>query len=153
MRWITREQVRVGRLGCAWLIQRFIDHNAEFTTVPGDQVLGEAQRLGATPFHADGAELATRGPQSSFEVLLETYTLTGDPALVLLGKIVGTADVKESPWRQAEGPGLKALTEGILVAHPDDAARIRAGAAVFDDLYAYCQEMVRRGKPDGLFAS
>jgi len=29
MRWITRERIRVGRIGCAWLITRFADPAAE----------------------------------------------------------------------------------------------------------------------------
>jgi hypothetical protein len=28
---------------------------------------------------------------------------------------------------------------------------LAAESVVYDVLYAYCQEMVRRGKPDGLF--
>ena len=144
MQWITREQVRVGRTGCAWLIQRFVDPQAEFLFAPGDRVVAEAKERGATPFHADGAELATRGTQSSFEVVMERYGLTGDAALVLLSQIVNTADVKDGPYRRPEGPGLKAITEGILTLYPTDAARLNAGAAVFDALYAYCQESVRR---------
>jgi hypothetical protein len=151
VKWMTREQVRVGRMGCAWLIRRFIDPAAEFTFAPGSEVMAEAARTGATPFHAEGAELAQRGDLSSFEVMLEHYQLTGDGALTLLGKIVGTADVKGGRWNQPEGPGLKAATEGILVAQPDDAARLEAGAALYDALYAYCQEMVKRGRPNGMF--
>ncbi|HLJ80824.1 MAG TPA: chromate resistance protein ChrB domain-containing protein [Ktedonobacterales bacterium] len=56
----------------------------------------------------------SNGRWSVFEVLLEAYNLTSDPALMLLGKIVGTADVKDSPWKQPEGPEPKAFTEGIL---------------------------------------
>ncbi|MGZ3667109.1 MAG: hypothetical protein ACXVDA_21795 [Ktedonobacterales bacterium] len=52
--------------------------------------------------------------------------------------------MKDGPYRRPEGPGLKAITEGILALYPADAARLNAGAAVFDALYAYCQESVRR---------
>jgi hypothetical protein len=145
MQWITSEQVRVGRTGCAWLIERFVDPQAEFLFVPGAQGLSEASRLGATPFHVEGAELAARGDQSSFEVVMAKYGLTNDPALALLGKIVNTADVKGSQAQRPEGPGLKAITEGFLALFPTDAARIEAGGAVFDALYAYCQQMVARG--------
>jgi len=143
MRWITREQVKVGRMGCAWLIRRFIDPEAEFLFVPGD-VLGEAERLGATAFHVPGSESARQGDVSSFEMMLRRYDLTGDPALVLLGQIVGTADVHTSPWQRPEGPGLKAAAEGIRLFYPDDPARLDAGAALFDALYAYCQHTVKR---------
>jgi len=96
MKWITKEHIRVGRMGCAWLIQRFVDPAAEFVFLPGGQLHAEAERLGATLFHAEGAELARRGDISSFEVLLEHFGLAGDPALALLGRIVNTADIKQS---------------------------------------------------------
>ena len=150
MKWMTREQVRVGRMGCAWLIVRFIDSGAQFLFAPGD-VSAAAADQGATAFHVPGSETARQGDRSSFEVMLDRYHLTGDPALVLLGKIVGTADVANSPWHQPEGPGLKAATEGIRAAQPDDAARLAAGAALFDAFYAYAQEAIKRGRPNGLF--
>ena len=40
-----------------------------------------AERLGATLFHAEGAELARRGDVSSFEVVMQHYGLANDPAL------------------------------------------------------------------------
>lgn len=150
MQWMTREQVRVGRMGCAWLITRFIDPAARFLFATGD-VTAEAARLGATAFHVPGSETARQGERSSFEVMLDRYHLTSDLALVLLGKIVGTADVANSPWHQPEGPGLKAATEGIRTAQPDDAARLAAGASLFDSFYAYAQEAIKRGRPNGLF--
>ena len=151
MKWVTREQVRVGRMGCSWLIRRFIDPEAEIIFVPRERVLPAAEELGATAFHEAGTGLGKSGDKSSFEVMLEAYNLTGDPALVLLGKIVGTADVPTSPWQQPEGPGMKALTEGILAAYPTDDERIDAARGAFDAFYAYCQEMQKRKMPDGMF--
>ncbi len=31
MKWITRENVKVDRVACPWLIRRFVDPDAEFT--------------------------------------------------------------------------------------------------------------------------
>jgi hypothetical protein len=149
MKWITRERIKVGRIGCAWLIKRFVDPEAEFFFVPGGQLQAEAERLSTTPFHVDGSGLERQGHTSSFEVVLERYGLTGDPALVLLGRIVNTADIKQSPYGQPEGPGLRAITDGLLLLHADDHALNEAGGRVYDALYAYCQDMIRRGKPHG----
>ncbi|MEN9938850.1 MAG: hypothetical protein RLZZ387_5429 [Chloroflexota bacterium] len=146
MHWITRERVRVGRIGCAWLITRFIDRDAELHFVPGAQLEAEAARLGATIFHEHGSELARKGDVSSFEAVLARYDLTGDPALVLLGQIVNTADIKTSPYRRPEGAGLKAVTDGLLVLHEDDRALCEAGFRVYDALYAYCEEQIRLGR-------
>jgi hypothetical protein len=144
MRWITRDHVKVGRMGCAWLIRRYIDTDAEFLFAPGNTVLAEGETLGATAYHVPGSETQRQGDRSSFEVMLERYDLTGDPALVLLGKIVGAADVHTSPWQRPEAPGLKAATDGILAFYPDDPARLVAAAALFDAFYAYCQQTATR---------
>lgn len=50
VRWITRERPRIDRVACPWLIQRFVDPEAEFLYVPAGRVLEEAARLEATPF-------------------------------------------------------------------------------------------------------
>jgi hypothetical protein len=147
MRWITRDHVKVGRMGCAWLIRRFIDPDAEFLFATGKAVLADAERLDAIAYHVPASDSERQGDKSSFEVMLERYHLADDPALVLLGKIVGTADVHASPWQRPEGPGLKAATDGILALYPDDPARLAAAAALYDAFYAYCQQVVSRGQP------
>lgn len=144
MRWVTREQVRVGRMACAWLIQRFIDHDAEIVTVPGPEVIPTAERTSATPFHAHGVALKRQGDRSSFEVMLAAYHLEADPALALLGQIVNTADVHPSPFNRPEGAGLKAISDGFTALFATDDERLRAGAQVFDGLYRYCQQAVAR---------
>jgi hypothetical protein len=138
-------------MGCAWLIKRFVDPAAEFAFLPSSQLHAEAERLSATLFHAEGAELARRGDMSSFEVVLEHFGLADDPALVLLGRIVNTADIKQSRFRQPEGYGLRAIADGLTLQYTDDHALNQAGARVYDALYAYCQDMIRRGKPEGAF--
>ena len=152
MNWITKEHIRVGRMGCAWLIKRFVDPEAEFAFLPTSQLRAEAERLGATLFHAEGAELTRRGDVSSFEVVIEHFGLVGDLALALLGRIVNTADIRQSPFKQPEGYGLRAIADGLALQYDDDHALNEAGARVYDALYAYCQDMIRRGKPHGAFA-
>ncbi|GIK43819.1 MAG: hypothetical protein BroJett011_76520 [Chloroflexota bacterium] len=84
----------------------------------------------------------------------QKYKLTGDPALVLLGKIVNGADTDNVLWQQPEGPGLEAVAEGFRhLGYPDDHAINTAEWIVYEALYAYCQEMIRQGKPNGAFRS
>lgn len=144
MRWITRERPRVGRIGCAWLIRGFIDPEAEFFFASGAAIRGEAERLGATMFHVEGAELARQGQRSSFEVVIDSFQLAGDPALDLLAQIVNTADVAGGPYGRPEGPGLKAILDGLLHLHHDDHAVLEAGMAIYAALYAQCRAVVRR---------
>ena len=152
MKWITREKVKVDRVACPWLISKFIDRDAQFYFVPAHQVTSEAERLGATPFDVSGAELGHRGKECSFETILKKYNLRGDPALVLLGKIVNGADTDNSLWHQPEGPGLKAIAAGFgHLGFKDDHEINAAEWIVYDALYAYCREMVGRGKLEGEF--
>jgi hypothetical protein len=154
MKWITREHVKVDRVACPWLIRHFVDKEAQFLFVPADQVSEVAQREGATPFDVKDAELGHHGQECSFEAILKRYGLTGDPALVLLGKIVNGADTDNTLWRQPEGAGLQAIAEGFRhLGYRDDHEVLAHEFIVYDALYAYCQAMVRAGKPDGAFTS
>jgi hypothetical protein len=147
MKWITRERVKVDRVACPWLIRKFVDPQAEFLFVPGDKVLAEAARLGATPYDVPGVELGHHGKECSFEAILKKYNLGRDPALALLARIVNGADTDNSLWNQPEGPGLNAIAEGFRhLGYKDDLELNRAEWIVYDALYAYCQEMIRRGK-------
>ena len=152
MNWITRARVKVDRVACPWLIRKFVDPDAEFFFVPADQVMAEAERLGAVPFDAKDVELGHHGQECSFEAILKKYDLTGNPALVLLGKIVNGADTDNTLWNQPEGPGLEAIAEGFRhLGYADDHAVNAAEWIVYDALYAYCQEMVRQGRLNGAF--
>ena len=152
MKWITREKVKVDRVACPWLIKKFVDKEAEFYFVPADQVAKEAERLGAIPFDAPGVELGHHGQECSFEAVLKKYNLTSNPGLVLLGRIVNGADTDNTFYRQPEGPGLNAIAEGFRhLGFGDDQEINAAEWIVYDALYAYCQEMIRRGKPEGAF--
>ncbi len=155
MKWITRERVKVDRVACPWLIKKFVDPQAEFVFVPADQVMSEAERLGATPYDVKGVELGHHGQECSFEAILKKYQLTtGNPALVLLGRIVNGADTDNTLYRQPEGPGLEAIAEGFRhLGYQNDHEVNAAEWIVYDALYAYCQEMVRQGKSDGDFKS
>src|SRR6266566_4910213 len=152
MKWITREKVKVDRVACPWLIKKFVDKDAEFVFVPGEKVMAEAKRLDAIPYDVKDVELGHHGKECSFEAILKKYKLTGDPALVLLGRIVNGADTDNTLYHQAEGPGLEAIAEGFRhLGFQDDHEQNAAEWIVYDALYAYCQEMVRQGKHDGAF--
>src|SRR5260370_42481173 len=145
MKWITRERVKVDRVPCPWLIKKFIAPQAEFLFVPADQVMEASRREGAVPFDVPGVEFGHHGKECSFDALVKKYQLDRDPALVLLAKIVNGADTDNTLWNQPEATGLNAIAEGFRrLGYKDDREIIRAEAIVYDALYAYCQEMVRR---------
>jgi hypothetical protein len=152
MKWITRANVKVDRVACPWLIRKFVDEVAEFHFVTADQVMSEAERLGAIPYDVKGIELGHHGTECSFEAILKKYGLTDDQALALLGKIVNGADTDNTLWNQPEGAGLQAIAEGFRhLGFKDDHEINTAEWIVYDALYAYCREMVRQGKLNGAF--
>ena len=126
MKRITRERVKVERVACPWLIKHFVDKDAEFVFVPPDKVMDEAKRLDAIPYDVKNVELGHHGKECSFEAILKKYKLTGDRALVLLGKIVNGADTDNTLYQQPEGPGLEAIAEGFRhLGYKDDHAQCR----------------------------
>src|SRR5437899_10418037 len=119
MKWITRERVKVDRVACPWLIKKFVDKNAEFVFVPTDKVMAEAKRLDAIPYDVKDVELGHQGKECSFEASLKKYKLTGDPALMLLGRIVNGADTDNTLYQQPEGPGLALLWQILSICRHD----------------------------------
>ncbi len=152
MKWVTRERVKVDRVACPWLIKKFVDRQAEFLFVPAEKVTETAEREGAIPYDVPDVELGHHGKECSFEAIVKKYNLTADPALTLLAKIVNGADTDNTLWRQPEAAGLNAIAEGFRHLGFKNDHEINATEwVVYDALYAYCQEMVRRGKRDGAF--
>jgi len=138
MKWITRARPKTDRIACPWLISRFIDPGAEILYVPADQVLQEAQRQDAISFDAPGARYTHRGGKCTFEVLIEDYQLSDNPALARLANIVHAADIAEDLGTDPAGPGLLAIGLGGLDVEKDDQQLLRRGSFVYDALYAWC---------------
>jgi hypothetical protein len=115
--------------------------------------MDEAKRHDAIPYDVKNVELGHHGKECSFEAILKKYKLTDNSALVLLGKIVNGADTDNTLYHQVEGAGLEAVAEGFRhLGYKDDHAQNAAEWIVYDALYAYCQQMAKQGKPNGMFA-
>jgi hypothetical protein len=144
MKWITREDAKVDRIACPWLIRRFVDRDAEFLFVPSGEVMKVAEREGAIPFDVKGAELGHVDGRCSFESILLKYNLSSDPALSRLAKIVHAADIASDLQTSTEGPGLKAIAHGFsLLFGLDDAKKLALEFPLYDALYAWCQKQVQ----------
>ena len=145
MKWVTRENAKVDRIACPWLIRRFIDPEAEFLYVPAGDVLDVAARESATAYDVPGVDLGHEDGRCSFESILLKYRLTRDPALVALGRIVHAADVAADIGTAPEGAGLKAIAHGFaLIWKQDDHRKIELESPLYDALYDWCQEQVNR---------
>lgn len=142
MKWVTRARPKVDRVACPWLIKRFIDPKAEILYLPSDEVMPVADREGAIPFDVSDVELGHHGLECSFDAILKKYKLS-DPALIRLAVIVRGADT-EAKDLTPESRGLEAIAEGFRLAYDDDHELLENEMPVYDALYAYCQELVRR---------
>lgn len=142
MKWITRQNIKVDRIACPWLIRRFIDPNAEFQFVPEKEVLKVAARSEAVPFdmprnpelkftHHDGL--------CTFEVLIREFDLK-DAALNRLAKIVHGADLAGEEHVAPEAAGLRAIAEGFAALEIKDQERLQRGFQIYDALYAWCSK-------------
>jgi hypothetical protein len=132
MKWVTWENVGVDRMGCAWLIKRFIDPEAEFLFVaPSEGSLPDA----AEPFDIPGARLSHHGGHASFHTIVREYGLD-DPILRRIAQMVDEADVTQEVMVEPAAPGLDLICRGIRLTSPDDQVAIERGRLIYDALYA-----------------
>jgi hypothetical protein len=121
MKWVTREHPKIDRIACPWLIQRFIDRDAEFLYVPGNEVL----------------KVGHVGEMCSFDAFLAKYRLD-DPALRKLAAIVRGADTSRFDLTP-QSAGLHAISLGLSMNFADDHEMLRHGLVMYDALYAWCR--------------
>ena len=132
MKWVTRENIGVDRMGCAWLILRFIDSDAEFKFVPAGQTpLPE----GYEPFDIPGVRLTHRRGHCTFHTMLREYKLN-DPLLQRIASMIDEVDVAQDVMVEPVATGLDFLCQGIRCISSDDHTALERGRMLYDALYA-----------------
>ena len=140
MRWATRAGPHVDRTGCAWLIKRFIDPEAEFVFVSDpDEVPADA-----TPFDIRGAELSHHEGGCTFETILRRYELD-DPVLWRIGEVIHEADLEDDRFDAPEAPGLDALMRGLSMVRTDHEV-LDVSGPLYDGLYEYFKRATLMGR-------
>ena len=135
MKWVTREKVKVDRVACPWLIQKFIDPAAEFIFLPPDTDWTKVRD--GVVFDVPNCELGHHGEEVSFDAILKKYDLT-DPALSLLAEIVRAADSHPRSPHPA-GEGLRWVAHGFSAVGLSDHQILAREFVVYDALYAECR--------------
>jgi len=136
--WVTRNRPKVDRIACPWLIRRFVDPNAAFLFVVPTEVAGVAERFNATPFDVDGVFWSHRGPNCTFDTMIEEFGLKSKP-LSQLATIVHGADTARLDIAP-QAAGLLAASLGYSRIYRDDLAQLEAAMGFYDAFYRWCRE-------------
>jgi len=132
VKWVTWEQIGVDRMGCGWLIRKFIDPDAEFLFIPMNQ---KTLPQGIEPFDIPGVRLSHHQGHCTFHTMLDVYRLT-DPVLQRIARIVDEADVVQEVTVEAAAPGLDLICRGVRRTSPTDEVAMERGSVIYDALYA-----------------
>lgn len=132
MKWVTWENIGVDRMGCAWLIQRFIDPQAEFLFIPSGQTpLPE----GYEAFDIPGVRLTHRRNHCTFQIMLHEYKLD-DPILKRIASMIDEADVTQEVMVEPVAAGLDFICQGLRLISSDDHDAVERGKLIYEALYA-----------------
>lgn len=139
MKWVTWEEVGIDRMGCAWLIRRWIDPEAIFVFVPHGQQHDLPDM--AESFDIPGARLSHHAGHCSFYAVLRAYGLN-DPVLDRIARIIDEADTVQEVELDPAAPGIDLLCRGLRRTSPDDATALERGALLYEALYAQLQQEI-----------
>jgi hypothetical protein len=132
MKWVTWQNVGIDRMGCAWLITRFIDQEAEFLFVTQSEHSLPAE---AEPFDIPEVRLSHRGGHATFRTMLESYQLP-DPILARIAQMIDEVDTVQEVMVEPAAPGLDLICRGLRLTSPDDWVALERGRLIFEALYA-----------------
>lgn len=136
--WVTRHRPKIDRIACPWLIRRFVDPDARFLFVSPSEVLGVADRYGATPFDVEDVHFSHRGPKCTFDTMLDEFALHSAP-LDCLAEVVRAADTNTHDT-SPQAAGLLAISVGLSRQYKDDVKQLDAGMAIYDALYRWARD-------------
>jgi hypothetical protein len=127
--WATRKRPWVDRLGCAWLIRRFIDPNAQILWLDTPQDCP----AGALGFDFDDATFSHVGNRVTFETLQASFEIQG-PGLSRIAALVHYLDA--GGIQPAEAAGIERVLAGLRETITHDDHLLAAASAIFDGLLA-----------------
>jgi hypothetical protein len=150
VKWATREHIHLDRVACCWLIQRYLDPEAELSFI--DAAGMDQLPAGTVTFGIAGGTFTPHdGRDTTFARMLRHYRET-IPAAALPGLEVMThvidAGVRAAlghdedphcpPELRSAGAGLAALSEGFMFLADGDEENLERSRGMYDALYAYC---------------
>lgn len=130
--WATRKHPFVDRMACAWLIKRFIDHDAAFAFIDEDKI--DSLPPTTIVFDMYGGEFTHSGDLCTFEVLIKVFSLK-DKALRRIAETVHDLDLKDAKYQAADAMGIETILAGIRKTARNDDDALAQGMQLFEMLY------------------
>ena len=132
MKWVTWKNIGVDRMACIWLIQRWVDPQAEFTFIP----VGEkSSPEDGEPFDIPGERYSHHGGHCTFYALLAENKIN-DPILTRIAQIVDEADEVQEVTLEPASLGLDLICRGLRQISADDFEALERGRLIYNALYA-----------------
>jgi len=138
--WVTRRDIHVDRIACAWLIKRFVDPSGTLKFVPGNDY---EPLSGELRYDMRDGEFTHEGENCSFETILKRAGIA-NPALKAIGEIIHDIDLKDGKFGRPETAGIAHVIAGICRTQGDDEARLARGGELLDDAYEQFRRAGRR---------
>jgi hypothetical protein len=129
--WATRARPWADRLASAWLVKRFIDPTAKLLWLKHPKDCPKR----AVGYDFDGAEFTHIGAKVTFEVLVSSFGLSGDPALERIGTLIHYLDVGGVPVPEAVG--VEAMLRGAHELIAADDRLVTEAGKLFEFLYVH----------------
>lgn len=126
-KWVTRPRPHVDRLGCVWLIRRFINKKARIrysNTPEPDEV----------PFDNKGALFGHYQNLCTFETMISIFSLK-DRGLKALAEIIHEIDLRDGIYFRPETEGVTLILKGWLQSGFSEDELEAHGIALFEGLY------------------
>ncbi|MES2253585.1 MAG: chromate resistance protein ChrB domain-containing protein [Pseudomonadota bacterium] len=136
--WVTRQDIHVDRIACAWLIMRFVDPHGTLKFVSGNDY---EPLPGELRYDMRDGEFTHEGDDCSFETILKRTGIS-NPALRAIGEVIHDIDLKDGKFGRPETAGIAHVIAGVCRTHAEDEARVARGKELLDDTY----EQFRRGR-------
>ena len=130
MLYCTRANIHVDRVASAWLIQRYIDPEAEFLFLDGVE-----PPPGAIPFDMFGVEWGHHDNRCTFETILQLHKLE-NKVLTAIARIIHGADILADSDETLESPGIDMVFRGLRLISESDEQTLERGFIIMDALYA-----------------
>lgn len=136
MKWTTDRNISSVQMATAWLIQRFIDNQADIRFLDADKIDAYIKESAAIPFEVEGVEFLLYKNVPGFQQVLVAYRFN-NPALNAMSKWLGQSIEKglDAALKECGATSIPHLPE-----NSDD--RFQTHLEYFDAIYEWFKKKV-----------